>query len=60
MSEDSKYGEKHPYHCVLDGEQLKDAGLGLLACPKCDTYFVPTMSDDGDSSLSWKTKDLED
>jgi uncharacterized Zn finger protein (UPF0148 family) len=45
----------HHYHCPLDGTQLVDAALGLLACPKCKTVYVPTINEAEDEfSLYWK------
>lgn len=47
---------KHPYHCVNDGTQLLELGLGILFCEKCKTQFVPTCSADEQTCfLTWVT-----
>lgn len=38
----------HPYHCPIDGTQLHEIALGLVACRMCDRQFIPT------SDLEWQ------
>ena len=45
--------KQHPYHCVMCGEQLEEVGLGMLACPDCETVYVPTLND-GNASVIWR------
>lgn len=46
----------HFYHCPLDGKKLQEEALGFLSCPKCETVYLPTLSKDGEASLSWRFK----
>lgn len=41
----------HPYHCFLCGSQLEEAGIGTCICPKCNTFFIPFVSEDGFQTL---------
>ena len=51
-------GTPHQYHCVLDGRQLVEAGMGTLICPECDTGYIPTVSEDEtECSVLWQQKD---
>jgi len=38
----------HYLHCPLDGTKLHEIALGLVACSKCDTQFIPT------TDLEWE------
>ena len=43
--------ERHPYHCTVCGESLREAGLGLLICTACDTHYVPTIDENDKITL---------
>lgn len=58
MSGDLECAPLHDYHCVFDGTQLREIGLGFLACPKCERQYLPTTQpDDRTMSLSWMEDD---
>ena len=51
-------GDLHEYHCVFDGTQLREIGLGFLMCSKCKRQYLPHGSpDDRTMSLTWSEED---